>query len=222
MSTSSLRRTDIDLLRAFAVLAVILFHFEVPGFDGGFLGVDIFFVISGYLITAHIREQLSDGTFTFSQFYARRIRRLMPALVAIFVITSITSLLVFPRDLLLDFAHSQLASALYVSNIYFWSVADYFDTSSYLKPLLHTWSLSVEEQFYLFWPLCLFFVGVRHTRWFIVVAGVLSLIAAEIGYEVSATATFFMFPFRIFEFAIGAWISVAGIKNLAQSRAIVY
>jgi peptidoglycan/LPS O-acetylase OafA/YrhL len=142
----------------------------------------------------------------------------MPALVAIFVITSVTSLLVFPRDLLLDFAESQLASALYVSNIYFWSVADYFDTSSYLKPLLHTWSLSVEEQFYLVWPLCLFLIGVRRSRWFIAIAGTCSLIAAEMMYGISATTTFFMFPFRIFEFAIGAWISVASIKNISARQ----
>lgn len=209
MSSMDARRIDIDLLRAVAVLSVILFHFDVPGFSGGFLGVDVFFVISGYLITSHINKQLSDGSFSFSGFYVRRIRRLMPALAATMLLTSIAAIFILPRSLLLDFAESQLASSVYLSNMYFWSVADYFDTDSYLKPLLHTWSLSVEEQFYLLWPLCLVLIGTKNYRWFIAGAGVLSLIAAEWASANYPSAAFFMFPFRIFEFAIGAGISAS-------------
>ena len=136
-------------------LAVIFFHFEIPGFDGGFLGVDIFFVISGYLITLHIQEQLSESKFNFLYFYLRRIRRLFPALIATLVLSSIAALVILPRSLLDDYSSSQVASSIYVSNVYFWSIANYFDTESILKPLLHTWSLSVEEQFYILWPLFL-------------------------------------------------------------------
>lgn len=210
------RRIDIDLLRAVAVLAVILFHFDFYGFSGGFLGVDVFFVISGYLITSHIKKEISDGSFRFTTFYVRRIRRLAPALIATFILTSIAALIFLPRNLLLDFADSQIASAFYVSNVYFWFVADYFDTSNYLKPLLHTWSLSVEEQFYMIWPLMLVFFGLKRLGWFIGLIGIASLIAAEVIYDISAVTTFYMFPFRIFEFAIGATISVRGFLSIGM------
>ena len=135
---SASRRIDIDMLRAVAVLAVIFFHFEVPGFSGGFLGVDIFFVISGYLITLHISESLSTGEFRFSTFYLRRVRRLFPAIFVTLILTSIAALFILPKSLLHDFALSQLAASTYISNIWFWSIADYFDTESIVKPLLHT------------------------------------------------------------------------------------
>ncbi|TGD71818.1 acyltransferase [Mangrovimicrobium sediminis] len=213
MSKDAGRRPDIDLLRAVAVLSVIFYHFKVPGFSGGFLGVDVFFVISGYLITQHVNQQLEAGSFSFAGFYARRIRRLAPALAATMVLSSIAALAILPRDLLLDYAHSQLASALYVSNIYFWSIADYFDTSSYLKPLLHTWSLSVEEQFYLVWPVMLFVLGAGWRYRAILVLGIVSLVAAEWVYGISSSTTFYMFPFRIFEFAVGALLGSPALQT---------
>ena len=202
----SARRIDIDLLRAVAVLAVIFFHFEIPGFDGGFLGVDIFFVISGYLITLHIQQQLSESKFNFLYFYLRRIRRLFPALVAMLLICSIAALIILPKSLLENFSNSQIASSIYISNIYFWSVADYFDTESILKPLLHTWTLSVEEQFYIVWPLFVLIAFSWRPKIAISIAAVSSLIAAEVIYDISPSTTFYLFPFRIFEFAIGALV----------------
>ena len=202
--TAPKRRIDIDILRAVAVISVIFFHFEVPGFSGGFLGVDIFFVISGYLITLHINDQLSQGTFSFPNFYLRRIRRLFPAIFMTLALTSIAALLILPKPLLNDFSLSQIAASTYVSNIYFWSVADYFDTESIVKPLLHTWSLSVEEQFYLVWPLLLFLIFGRNQLLIIVTLAVMSLLAAELTYEHSPSTVFYFFPFRVFEFAIGA------------------
>ena len=203
---SRTRRIDIDILRAIAVLSVIFFHFEVPGFSGGFLGVDIFFVISGYLITLHINEQLANNDFNFISFYARRIRRLFPALFSTLIICSIAALFILPKSLLHDFANSQIAASTYVSNIYFWSIADYFDTQSILKPLLHTWSLSVEEQFYLLWPLLIVLSFRRKQTILIAALGALSVIGAELTFTTSPSSVFYLFPFRVFEFAIGALV----------------
>ena len=131
----NVRRVDIDILRAIAVLAVVLFHFDVKALSGGFLGVDIFFVISGYLITLHIRQQVGDGSFSFLNFYARRIRRLFPALAVTLVFTSIAAVYLLPERMLQQYAHSAIASSVYLSNAYFWSVAGYFDLDSIYKPL---------------------------------------------------------------------------------------
>lgn len=211
------RRIDIDILRAVAVTAVVLFHFEVPGFSGGFLGVDIFFVISGYLITLHITEQMATGEFRFTYFYLRRIRRLFPAIAVTLLLCSIASLILFPQTLLRDFSHSQIAATFYVSNIYFWSIADYFDTESIVKPLLHTWSLSVEEQFYILWPFLLLISNSRRQLVWIISIGAFSLIASELTINHSPNTAFFHFPFRIFEFAIGAAVAKSG-PLLVSSR----
>ena len=125
------RRRDIDLLRAIAVLAVIFFHFDVPGFAGGFLGVDIFFVISGYLITLHIRTQLRDGSFSLPLFYIKRIRRLFPALAVTLVASSVAAIYVLPGTLLREYAGSLLATSLYVSNVFFLSISGYFDQTAF-------------------------------------------------------------------------------------------
>jgi peptidoglycan/LPS O-acetylase OafA/YrhL len=209
------RRVDIDLLRAVAVLAVILFHFDVTGLSGGFLGVDMFFVISGYLITLHIRQQLGEGKFSFVNFYARRIRRLFPALAATLVLTGIGALLLLPAALLQNFAHSAIASSAYVSNAYFWSVADYFDTDNVYKPLLHTWSLSVEEQFYIFWPLAVLLFYRRHLNFVIAAAGIVSLLGG-LFLDFSPVTVFYHFPFRVHEFAVGALVSGLSLSRLPR------
>ncbi|MEO2267254.1 acyltransferase family protein [Pseudoalteromonas sp. YIC-656] len=215
MSKAVSRRADIDLLRAAAVLSVILFHFDVPGLQGGFLGVDVFFVISGYLITTHLKEQITDNSFTFIGFYGRRVKRLMPALLFTLLLTSLVALWVLPSTLLSDFSESLITTSVYVSNIYFYSQTGYFDTASHLKPLLHTWSLSVEEQFYLVWPL-LTLVAIKFCRLRLVVGlcFVLSLLAAELLYVPGQSFTFFMFPFRIFEFAVGALLCGLTLSSL--------
>ena len=147
--------SEIDGLRAFAVLSVVAFHAFPAWLKGGFVGVDIFFVISGFLITSHIFKKLDEGKFSFSDFFSRRIKRIFPALIVV-ILTS----LIFGWFVLLADEYSQLGkhiagSAVFISNFIFASEVGYFDYESELKPMLHLWSLAVEEQFYIFWPLCL-------------------------------------------------------------------
>ena len=209
------RRADIDALRAVAVLAVILHHADSHWIRGGFLGVDIFFVISGFLITAHIEKAIAGGRFSFPSFYLRRIRRLFPALAATLVLSSVFSFFLLPPNLLVDFAESQVATNAYVANLYFFEIADYFDTESVLKPLLHTWSLSVEEQFYLAWPLLIFLVRGRKAAYLIATLSLASLAAAQWVGGHYPSATFYLLPFRVFEFGIGALISRFALPELS-------
>ncbi len=207
------RRIDIDLLRAIAVLAVMLYHFDVPGLSGGFLGVDMFFVISGYLITLHLLQRMGNQQFSFTAFYVRRIKRLYPALTVTLLLSTLVAFAVMPKTLLADFTASLVSSAAYISNVYFWTEANYFDTQSVLKPLLHTWSLSVEEQFYLFWPLFVLLTVSRRPLVFFSTIGVLSLLAVQAINSTWSSAAFYLFPFRIFEFAIGAIVSCLHLRQ---------
>ena len=151
-------RADIDGLRAVAVGLVVLNHLRTR-FTGGYIGVDVFFVISGYLISAAILKEMNNGTFSTLRFYERRIRRIFPALFAMLLGVSI---LVWHFNIpseIEDFGRSLVAAVLSVSNMLFWHQSGYFDAPSALKPLLHTWSLGVEEQFYIFFPLFLVAIG---------------------------------------------------------------
>jgi len=201
-------RPEIDGLRAIAVLGVLLCHFRSPGIPGGYAGVDVFFVISGYLITRQIVRDLNRGAFSFAGFYVRRSRRIYPALVATLVLTMIAGAILFSPEPMRQLGVSIVAAALSVSNVLFWHQQGYFDASSNLKPLLHTWSLGIEEQFYLLWPLLLFFLARRARR--IAVALLLLLIVslgANLGFEGHTSTIFFLLPFRVFEFAIGGLIT---------------
>src|SRR3979490_603821 len=146
-------REDIDWLRAIAVLAGVAFHFVAPAVFGGFVGVDIFFVISGYLITGIIQSEVTSGTFSFAQFYERRARRLLPALYAMVALTAIPSFHYLLTSERLEFFRSVTAVVTFTSNFFFWFQSGYFAHAAVEKPLLHTWSLAVEEQFYLVLPL---------------------------------------------------------------------
>ena len=139
-------------MRAIAVVPVVLYHFGVWPFSGGYVGVDVFFVISGYLITSLIHGEMQDGRFSIVNFYERRVRRIFPALFAMLAVTAIASLIALFPNALIAFGKSLLATAVFVSNFQFWSEAGYFDAAASQKPLLHTWSLAVEEQFYLLFP----------------------------------------------------------------------
>ncbi|MDO6460656.1 acyltransferase [Granulosicoccaceae sp. 1_MG-2023] len=201
-------RPEIDGLRALAVLAVLFYHVDPQLVPGGFVGVDIFFVISGYLITRNILASLDAGTFSFRQFYIRRFRRLYPALLVTVSVSMVFAVLIFAPEHLARFAREVVAALFSVSNIFFWSESGYFDLDGAFKPLLHTWSLSVEEQFYLFWPALLLLISGLSGRYrFVCVAGLglLSLLAAEyvngIGMQ---SLAFYMLPFRIVEFVLGA------------------
>lgn len=154
-------RADIDGLRAVAVIPVVLYHFGVAGFSGGFVGVDVFFVISGYLITRLIAAELRHGGFDFIHFYERRVRRLFPTLAIVLATTFVVSLYVLtPRDFE-TFSKSVVYALIFGANFFFDSQGDYFAPALELSPLLHTWSLAVEEQFYVVWPVVLF-LGYRY------------------------------------------------------------
>ena len=155
-------RPEIDGLRAIAVISVVIYHADKKLLPGGFLGVDIFFVISGYLITGIIYHDLKMGTFSFTRFYVRRARRIIPALLFVTaIITPVAWASLMPADFK-DFAQSLIAILFFGSNFLFYKESGYFEVSAELKPLLHTWSLSVEEQFYIFFPLVFVLAYKRH------------------------------------------------------------
>ena len=154
-------RPDIDGLRAVAVVCVLLYHAYPTLVPGGFVGVDVFFVISGFLITSLILEELQDGSFTLLGFYQRRVRRLVPALLALLAVCALVSLLVMTPLELTWFGRSLAWSAPFLGHALLAGTQDYFDNMSHLSVLMHLWSLGVEEQFYLLWPLLLM-LCVRH------------------------------------------------------------
>jgi peptidoglycan/LPS O-acetylase OafA/YrhL len=220
-------RKDIDGLRAVAVLAVVFFHGRLPGFSGGFVGVDVFFVISGFLITGLIAQDCKAGHFSFVTFYFRRVRRILPALLCIyFVSAALAALVMLPSDMA-EFGRSLVSSAAFASNHFFFHLADYFGGPSEQKPLLHTWSLSIEEQFYLIWP-PLFVVLVRWRAWWLPyclgILGAFSLVASAMMVSEQKEAAFFLAPFRAWELLLGAslallprhsWISGRGAQIFA-------
>lgn len=223
MDTKRNHLSHVDGLRALAVLSVIFFHFGIPGFSGGYIGVDIFFVISGFLITRIIVAEIElTGRFSFINFYQRRVRRLFPALLFVLILTLLTALLLFTPENLVQYGGSLASAALSASNILFWFESGYFDAASHLKPLLHTWSLSVEEQFYMVWPLLLLLMASKSKKIAaIIILGLMSFAlnyyyvnAAQPGFE---SALFFLTPFRVFEFSFGA-ICVYLEKNYPANR----
>lgn len=206
-------RPDIDGLRAVAVLSVLAFHYGMPlpvewRLSGGFTGVDVFFVISGFLITSKIYEDIRSGTFSVLGFYDRRIRRILPALILMLAVTLLAGrFLLMPGDYK-SLADSTTTAALGVSNFYFRSNTGYFDQAAELLPLLHTWSLAVEEQFYVVWPVLLFVVAKRANRidlaGILAAAAILGLMASLMWFDVDPKAAFFMAAPRAWELAIGA------------------
>ncbi|NJL18466.1 MAG: acyltransferase [Nitrospira sp.] len=186
-------RPEIDGLRAVAIVPVILFHAGAPLFGGGFVGVDIFFVISGYLITTILLTELEAGTFSIVDFYERRARRILPALVLVVgVCLPFAWLWLMPGDVS-EFAKSVIAVLGFSANLFFWQHNDYFDAATELKPLLHTWSLGVEEQFYLFFPIVLMLAWRMGRKWIgglLVIGSLLSLALSQYGAGVRPVATF--------------------------------
>ena len=146
-------RPEIDGLRALAILPVLLYHIGFAGFSGGFVGVDVFFVISGYLITSIILKEKSQDQFTLANFYERRARRILPALFAVILVCIFLSYFWMAPAQMKEFGLSAVSAIVFISNVFFWKHSTYFDTASEEMPLLHTWSLAVEEQYYIAFPI---------------------------------------------------------------------
>jgi peptidoglycan/LPS O-acetylase OafA/YrhL len=208
-------RSEIAGLRAVAVISVVLFHLKIDGFQGGFVGVDIFFVISGYLITRNILSDLQANRFSFGQFYVRRTRRIYPALIFTVVATYLVGALWCSPQMFLDLAKECTHALLSISNIQYWREShQYFAPNSDELALLHCWSLSLEEQFYLFWPIFIVLARkVGRTFEIVSIAALTSFLLSIVAAKTDPLAVFFLMPFRIFEFSIGALVLVLENKS---------
>jgi len=209
-------RPEIDGLRAVAVIPVILFHAGFTSFSGGFIGVDIFFVISGYLITSIILNEREADNFTLKNFYLRRARRILPALfLVIIACIPFAWFWLLPEDMK-DFSESVVATVGFVSNFFFWLKTGYFDIDAELKPLLHTWSLAVEEQYYWIYPFLFIalFANRGKLRWIVLLAiAAASLWLAQWGAHKMPAAAFFLFPSRFWELIIGALTAFRSVNR---------
>ena len=225
MNSNSTYRPDIDGLRAVAVLAVVLHHLSASLVPGGYVGVDVFFVISGYLITRIISREMEEGTFTFARFYERRARRIFPALFAVLAVTLVAGyFLLLPSDYS-GTLRGALGTLFFASNIVFWRdmAAGYFAaTDAGLNPLLHTWSLAVEEQFYVFFPVLLL-LCYRYFRRHIVLillgCAVVSLAGAALLVQSKSVAVFFLSPFRAWELLVGSLLAFNAVPVM-RSRTL--
>ena len=210
-------RPDIDGLRAIAVLSVVIYHAFPNALKAGFMGVDIFFVISGYLISSIIFENLDRGSFSFGQFYGRRIKRIFPALTLVLLSCLIFSWFGLLGDEFKQLGKHMAAGAGFVSNFFLWQESGYFNNAAETKPLLHLWSLAIEEQFYIFWPLIVWVTWKRKTLFLIVFIG---LIVASLAYNVhlvrlDPTATFFSPATRIWELLAGVLLAYMRVRPTA-------
>lgn len=204
-------RPEVDGLRAIAVLPVILFHAGFSAFSGGFVGVDIFFVISGYLITTIIYQEMAQGRFSMWRFYERRARRILPALFAVsLACIPFAWLWMLPNEFK-DFSQSLVGVATFTSNILFWRESGYFAGAAELKPLLHTWSLAVEEQFYILYPpllLALYRFVPKLLFTIISLGALVSLGLAHWASSAHPSANFYLLPTRAWELGLGALAAI--------------
>lgn len=220
-------RPDIDGLRAIAVLSVVLYHFDIGGLQGGFVGVDVFFVISGYLITGIIQSELSRGEFTLARFYERRARRIFPAMFVMLLVTMLAGLfLLLPSDLA-RLGQAATATVMFVSNALYFRQSGYFDDASDFNALLHTWSLGVEEQFYVGLPLLLMLVHRYRPQWLlrvIVACALLSFAACVVVQPILAKAVFFLSPFRAWELLLGSLVALGAAPQVRNGalRAVLW
>ncbi|PSJ38286.1 acyltransferase family protein [Allosphingosinicella deserti] len=201
-------RIDIQLLRALAIILVLLHHAHVPFVPGGFLGVDIFFVVSGYLMTGIIVRELEEGRFTFKGFYARRARRLLPAAYATLGVTAALAPFLLDYWEYRDFVAQLAGSFAFVVNAVLWQQSDYFNSGAHLKPLLHMWSLSLEEQYYFLLPILLFFWPKRMRLPLTIALTVVSAAACVWLLQRSPSANFYFLPTRLWELGIGSILAL--------------
>ena len=217
-------RSEIDGLRALAVLPVILYHSDIGGFSGGYVGVDIFFVISGYLITTILKEDLEAGRFSIWHFYERRARRILPALFLVMLVCMPFAWLWMLPSQLKDFSQSVAAVSLFVSNILFLQETNYFDGAADLKPLLHTWSLAVEEQYYIVFPVLLLLIwrlNSRSVRSYLALFALLSLALCEYASRNYPAANFYLVPTRAWELLAGSLCAFSTLKVASPARSFL-
>lgn len=226
-SSSNYFRADIEGLRALAVLLVVFYHLQVPFISGGFIGVDVFFVISGFVITQLLMRSLERQQFRFRDFYARRIRRLVPIYLLVSTITFVAISPFYIGDAYYIFAKSWLSSLVGLSNIYYYQeLSQYFSPSAQSLSLLHTWSLAVEEQFYLIWPLGLFLAWrfgkgkSQYSLAFFLILFILAFAVSIIMAIKTPTAAFYLLPARLFEFLLGTGVALFLPRLPTLSRAV--
>jgi peptidoglycan/LPS O-acetylase OafA/YrhL len=208
-------RSDIDGLRGVSILAVIAYHYNLGNVDGGFVGVDVFFVISGYLITTIILKEINNGSFSFTNFYLRRIRRIFPAVLFLILVILVAGYFILLPSNYTKIGNSAFYSAFGLSNFYFLWNTDYFDTAAEFRPLLHTWSLAVEEQYYLIWPILLLAIVKLGNRSVLIRYGaivlliVMSLVFSQLSLTEDGQKTaFYMFHTRAWELGLGGLIAL--------------
>lgn len=214
-------RPDIDGLRAIAVLSVFFHHLNASLFPGGFVGVDIFFVISGFLITSQVYSEVKEGKFLFRNFYKRRINRILPALAIVSLVTLCVGLIVLSPLDLVRFVKSLLFAMIGVSNIFFWrEYGNYFAAKSTEAPLLHTWSLGVEEQFYLIWPLIIMGlcrIGRPYRTGILAIMTLGGIALSEVALRIVASASYYMLPTRFFELMLGGCVALTVPNKISES-----
>jgi peptidoglycan/LPS O-acetylase OafA/YrhL len=209
-------RSEIDGLRAVSVLGVVAYHAFPRALTGGFVGVDVFFVISGFLITSNILSDCAQGRFSIARFYEKRARRLLPALAAVLAAATLAALILLPPHELRDYGASLLWVSGFLSNVHFRLATGYFAHAAADQPLLHTWSLAVEEQFYIAWPLVVAWIArgqVRRLRPIVWIASLASLALAQWWLGRDPTPVFYLMPFRAWELGLGALIAVGALPT---------
>lgn len=220
-------RLDIQGLRAIAVLSVVIFHIQPNALPGGYLGVDVFFVISGYLIIGQLWRALCNNSLSFTSFYSSRFKRLLPAYIIVAVFTSIFAYFYLLPGEYANYSYSLIASLLYTSNFWFYSQSGYFSAALEFAPLLHTWSLSVEEQFYFLFPVLLLILAKMklQTKGMLLILMLLGLISFLLGewlLQIDSSLSFFASPTRFWQFIAGGLLAISGIKCNSTWNANVF